>query len=92
MPEYDNTNRISIWENDEKMLDTHADYTGTLNVNGVDYWVNLWKRKPNASARAPVLSGSVKPKEQRKKAAAQNTSHGYSGRPGITFDETEPPF
>ena len=65
MSNYDNTNRGSIWPNDKKQSDTHPDFTGSLNVDGVEYWVSAWKRKPGASPNAPSLSFSVKPKEER---------------------------
>lgn len=61
--EYDNTNRGSIWKNDKKETDTHPDFTGSLNVDGVEYWVSAWKRKPDASDKAPALSFTVKAKE-----------------------------
>lgn len=65
---YDNTNRGSIWKNDRKEKDTHPDFTGTLNVNGEEFWVSAWKRKPDANPKAPALSFSVKPKEEQKAA------------------------
>jgi len=61
--EYDNTNRGSIWKNEKKTTDRHPDFTGSLNVEGVDFWVSAWKRKPDASPNAPALSFSVKKKD-----------------------------
>lgn len=61
--EYDNNNRGSIWKNEKKETDTHPDFTGSLNVNGVEYWVSAWKRKQGASEKAPALSFSIKPKD-----------------------------
>jgi hypothetical protein len=63
MTEYDRTNRGAIWKNDDKREDNHPDFKGSLNVNGVDYWVSAWKRTEGAAAKAPALSFSVKPKE-----------------------------
>ena len=65
MSEYDNTNRGSIWKNDKKDTDKHPDFTGTLNVEGKEYYVSAWKRKEGASEKAPALSFSVKAKEQQ---------------------------
>ncbi len=62
---YDNTNRGSIWRNDKKEKDSHPDFTGALDVNGVAYWVSAWKRKPDASPNAPALSFSIKPKDDQ---------------------------
>ena len=73
MTEYDNTNRGSIWKNEKKEKDTHPDFTGSLNVNGVEFWVSAWKRKEGASAKAPALSFSIKPKdEQQRQPASDN--------------------
>lgn len=64
MTEYDNTNRGSIWTNDKtKKTENHPDFTGTLNIDGKEYWVSAWKRKPDANAKAPALSFSVKAKD-----------------------------
>ena len=65
MTDYDNTNRGSIWGNDRKETDKHPDFTGSLNVEGKEYWVSAWKRKPDANPKAPALSFSVKPKDQQ---------------------------
>lgn len=61
--DYDDRNRGSIWKNEKKTTDKHPDFTGSLNVDGRDYWVSAWKRKEGASAKAPALSFSVKPKD-----------------------------
>jgi hypothetical protein len=47
---FDNTNRGSIWKNKKKRDKQDADFTGSLNVNGVEYWLNAWKRKEGAEA------------------------------------------
>lgn len=65
MTDYDNTNRGQIWGNDRKETDKHPDFTGSLNVEGVEYWVSAWKRKPDANPKAPSLSFSIKKKEQK---------------------------
>ena len=60
---YDNTNRVSIWGNKDKTEAKHPDYKGTVNIEGVEYEVGLWKRKPDASPKSPALSGSIKLKQ-----------------------------
>ena len=67
MPEYDNTNRGSVWINDKKLSDKHPDLSGSLDVDGVEYWVSAWKRKEGANPKAPVLSFSIKRKDEAKK-------------------------
>jgi hypothetical protein len=46
MPQqYDNTNRWTLFRNDRKERDTHPDHTGTLNVDGVEYFLNAWVKE-----------------------------------------------
>jgi hypothetical protein len=63
MSEYDNNNRGAIWKNDKKETDNHPDFTGSLNIEGVEFWVSAWKRKPDAGEKAPALSFTVRLKE-----------------------------
>lgn len=78
---YDNTNRGSIWKN-KKMREgkQDADFTGSLNVNGVEFWVNAWKRKEDASPDAPALSFSIRPKEDQGQQPAKRADPISSGR------------
>jgi hypothetical protein len=62
---YDNTNRGSIWKNKKKERDTHPDFTGSINVEGVEYWVNAWRRKEDANPSAPAMTFTVRPKETK---------------------------
>ena len=89
MSDYDNTNRGSIWKNDRKEKDTHPDFTGSLNVDGVEYWVSAWKRKPDASPKAPALSFSVKPKDESAREAQDRASHAQP-QGGIDPDDQIP--
>ena len=61
---YDNTNRGSIWKNDKKQTDNHPDFTGSLNVEGVEYWISAWKREPGGNLKAPALRLSIQPKAE----------------------------
>lgn len=85
---YDNTNRGAIWKNDRKETENHPDFTGTLNVDGKDYWVSAWKRKPDAKEGSPALSFSVKVKEPR----SQSNPGGGGGRGPSTMDDDDIPF
>ena len=60
---YDNTNRGQLWRNEKKTTDKHPDLTGSLNVDGVDFWVSAWTRRPDANPKAPALSFSIKLKD-----------------------------
>ena len=71
MPEYDNTNRGALYKNDRKEQETHADYNGKINIEGVEYWLNAWIKESKEDGRK-FFSLSVKPKQQ------QNASQGKS--------------
>ena len=73
MADFDSTNRGSIWRNEKKTTDNHPDFTGSLNVNGVEYWVSAWKRKEGAAAKAPALSFSIKPKDEQPQQSRQQS-------------------
>ena len=64
---YSNENRGSIWPNQKKETDNHPDFTGTLNVEGVEFWVSAWKKKPDANPKAPSLTFTVKAKDEKPK-------------------------
>lgn len=70
MADHDNTNRGAVWRNEKRDKDSHPDFTGSLNVDGVEYWVSAWKRKLGAAAKAPALSFSIKPREDQQRPAA----------------------
>ena len=49
-------NRGAIWGNTRKQKETHPDFTGNAMIDGVEYNVAAWKRRPNANPKAPSLS------------------------------------
>lgn len=63
MSNYDNTNKGQIWGNDKKETDKHPDFKGSINVEGVEYWLSAWKRDPTGNPKAPALRFSIQKKE-----------------------------
>lgn len=59
MADYDNTNRGALFINDRKTSPNQPDYKGSLDVEGVEYWVSAWV-KP--SRKGDLLSMSITPK------------------------------
>jgi uncharacterized protein (DUF736 family) len=58
---YDNTNRGVLFKNQEHERDTDADYRGSINIDGFDYWLNAWIKTSKAGEK--YMSLSVKPKQ-----------------------------
>ena len=66
MTEFDNTNRGALFANDKRETDLHPTHTGSINVEGVDYWLNAWVKTSKAGRK--FFSLSVKPKEPQASA------------------------
>jgi hypothetical protein len=66
---YDNTNKGTIAKNARKTQESHPDITGSINVDGRDFWINGWQ-KTNGQDGSKFYSLSVKPKEARQEASA----------------------
>jgi len=92
MTQYDNTNRGSIWGNDKKEKDTHPDFKGSINVEGVEYWLSGWKRKPDANPKAPALSLSVQRKDSVPNTETRDDPFADSPKPSQDFDDSSIPF
>jgi len=82
MANFDNTNTGAIWGNKDRKTDKHPTHTGSINVEGVEYWVSAWVG--DKSKNQPALSFKIQKKEpkQSKPAAA----------PAETFDPDSIPF
>lgn len=66
MHEYDNTNTGLLAKNRRKETDRHADYAGSVNVGGVEYWLNGWLKvgkEGSKLAGEKYFSLTVKPKD-----------------------------
>jgi hypothetical protein len=54
-------NSGSLWINDRKSEESHADRTGSALIGGREFWVNGWLRKTKDGK--PYLSLAFKPKD-----------------------------
>jgi len=61
MNQYDNTNRGSLFKNNRKENEKHADYNGSINVDGHDFWLNAWLKTDRNGNK--FMSLSVKRKD-----------------------------
>jgi hypothetical protein len=78
--QFDNNMRGVLFKNDRKEKDTHPDYKGSCEINGVEMWVSSWIKQGN---KGKFMSLSFEPKE---KAEAPKPSR----RP--IEDDDLPPF
>lgn len=96
MSNFDNTNRGVLFVNDRKEPgSTKPDRTGSLNVDGVEYFLDGWIKKSNAGAT--FLSVSVKRKDKQPGQAApqparQQAAPATTADPGGFSDMDDVPF
>jgi hypothetical protein len=57
---FDDSNRGALFR-EQKEKETDRDYSGTINVGGVEYWLSGWVKTSKKGAK--YLSLSVKPKD-----------------------------
>lgn len=70
MSNFDNTNRGALFKNDRKEAgDKKPEYTGSLNVEGVEFFLDAWLKK--SAAGVSFMSVSVKRKDKQTQAAPQ---------------------
>lgn len=79
MTEYDNTGRGVLFKNDRKTEgDKKPEYTGSLNVDGVEFFLDAWLKVGKSGAK--FMSVSVKRKdkqpEQQQRQVAKPTPVG----------------
>lgn len=70
---YDNTNSGILTRNDKGGNENRPDYRGSINVDGVEYWLSAWikeGREGTKLAGQKYMSLSVQPKEARQDYAA----------------------
>ena len=72
MAEFDNRNRGSSFKNDKKTEEKHPDLSGSINIEGVEYWLSSWKKVSKAGT--PFWSHSVRPKQEATRQSSQPTA------------------
>lgn len=77
--EYDNTNRGTLFKNEKKESDSHADYNGSINIEGEEYWLNAWIKTSKSGSK--FMSLSVKQKQARATKPASRPSSDDSDLP-----------
>jgi hypothetical protein len=56
MSDYDNTNSGALFANADRKTDKHPNARGTLNVEGVEYWISAWTKTSKGGVKYQSLS------------------------------------
>lgn len=80
---YDNTNRGTLGKNHRREKDTHPEYTGQIDIDGVGYWLSAWVKEGQGGK---FFSLSVKPKEPQ---AQRNAPAPSKAAPSRGFEEVD---
>lgn len=86
MPDYDNRNRGNLFRNDKGGNDARPDYRGSLDVDGVQYWVSAWIKVAGPNSKTPgqkFLSLSIEPKEMRRDSTADRRQPAKAASHGV---------
>jgi hypothetical protein len=59
--QYNNENRFALFREENRKSDKHPEFSGTLNIDGTDYWINAWVQVSKSGKK--FFSGTVRPKE-----------------------------
>jgi hypothetical protein len=73
MTERDRTNTGTLGKNERKKKEDHPGYTGSLNVEGVEYWVSAWVKQSMDGRK--FFSLAVRPKETKEEQRVPSNNH-----------------
>jgi hypothetical protein len=83
-------NTGSLFKNDRKESDTHADYKGSALINGVEHWLDAWINESSSGAK--YMSLKFKPKEARSGYAGSYNGDPATNSSGSAGPQDDYPF
>ena len=85
---YDNTNRGALFRNEKKENDKQPDYTGKINVDGVDKRLAAWVSESRAGKK--YFSIRVSEFQEQQAGGDQGRQQSGGGIPEDDFDDDIP--
>lgn len=79
--QFDNENSGVLFKNDRKEKPNHPDYKGSINVEGVEFWLSAWIKE---GQKGKFMSLALTPKEEQKPATPK-----AAARPPTSFDDMD---
>lgn len=90
---YDNTNSGALFKNDRRTNDKQPNLRGSINVDGVEYWVSAWTRTIGGGPRAgeKMISMALQAKEdQPTNTKTSQPANSGNPEPVDDFDDDTP--
>lgn len=86
---YDNTNRGALFKNEgDKKRERGPDYSGSLNVNGQEFFLDAWIKEAQSGRK--FMSVSVKPKQRQPEQEQPRQARQAPRKPqGTGFDDMD---
>jgi hypothetical protein len=78
----------SLFKNDRKEKDTHADYRGTALIDGTEYWLDAWLNESSSGTK--YMSLKFKPKEQASNGRGGGIARSQPAAFDSDFDDDVP--
>jgi len=89
MTKYDNNMRGILFKNDKKQKDSHPDYKGSCEIDGIEYWISGWKKE---TAKGPALSINLEKKQTNKQdnVKKEQSTKAYANKEVKDFEDDIP--
>jgi hypothetical protein len=88
--QFDNELKGALFKNKDKESDTHPDYNGSCEIDGVGYFMDAWINEAKDGSKYMSVRFKAKNKQRGNTKPAAKTVNRGDGR--YDRDDSEPPF
>lgn len=60
MANYDSTNKGTLFRNEKRESEKHPEFSGSCNIDGVEYWISAWVNESKSGKRYFSLKFKLK--------------------------------